>query len=322
MLYREKLDPIAVKECRERILAAHTIALLPHHKPDGDALSACTALELFCRAHGVKVETIFPGGIPDDVPYPPQPLLAQHHTVVPDLLISCDTANQERLYLPPAFQAVPLIVIDHHVSNTLHKRAAHAFVVPEAASTCELVYVLLKEWGHPIDAHVAAPLLYGILYDTQCFRTSNTSAQTLEIAAALVASGAPLPALALRLTQKKDAAVVRLWGELMQRSQVSADNRVLWTSCTQADLAAYNLNEAATAGVVNQLAMMAPQDICIVFTEESDGVSRASLRSKNADVNELVKPFGGGGHRRAAGASSPLPLLEFIDAILTAAKRA
>lgn len=304
----------ALRTAWQVINDADTIALLPHYKPDGDALSACAALERVLRQHNKQVETIYPGGMPDQLPHQPEPLLNNTHTVVPDLLISCDTANAERLYLPDAFADVPLMVIDHHVSNSLGERATHTFLAPEASSTCEVLHFLLQEWSIEVDTPLADILLYGILSDTQCFRTSNTSGQTLAVAGDLVHRGANLYEMAGAMTQRDNPAIISLWGELLSTAEYN--HRAIWTTCTQEQLKKHTLDESALAGVVNQLASMSTLDIAILFYEEENGRSKASLRSKQTNVNALAQHFGGGGHVRAAGLSSEEPLKIVVEKVL------
>lgn len=296
------------------IAAAETITLLPHYKPDGDALSSCAALEQALRQLDKKVETIYPGGIPDQVPHLPHPLHNNTHTFVPDLLISCDTANADRLYLPAAFADTPLIIIDHHVSNSLGDRATHTFLAPEASSTCELLHSLFQEWNVEIDERLAEILLYGVVSDTQCFRTSNTSGETLAVAGDLVSRGANLYEMAGSMTQRDNPAIISLWGELL--SSAEHNHSAIWAICTQEQLQRHNLDDSALAGVVNQLASMSTIDIAILFYEQEDGKSKASLRSKKTNVNAIANQFGGGGHVRAAGLSSDDGLDVLVEKVL------
>ena len=297
------------------IMQARTITLLPHYKPDGDALSSCAALEYVLHRHDKQVETIYPGGMPSTIPTPPNPLHKGFHSIVPNLLISCDTANAERLYLPEEFADVPLIVIDHHISNSLGDRATHTFMDATAASTCELLYSLLQTWGERIDTELANRLMFGVLTDTQCFRTSNTTASTLRIAADLVEAGADLNGMAQRMTQHKDENVIALWGMLM--SHVKRDGSgLMWAVCLQEDLKEFGVDESALEGFVNQLAQMTPMDITALFYEQEDGSVKVSFRSKERDVNALAGQFGGGGHIRAAGMTSTESIKETIKKVM------
>ena len=308
------LSEESLRSAWDLIVAAINITLLTHYKPDGDALSSCAALEHVLRRHGKKVETIYPGGTPDQVPHSPSPLHNNSHTVVPDLLIACDTASADRLYLPESFAAVPLIVIDHHVSNSLGDRATHTFLTPAASSTCEVLHYLFAEWGEEIDERLAEILLYGVVSDTQCFRTSNTSGETLAVAGDLVSRGANLYDMAGSMTQRDNPAIISLWGDLLGSAE--HNHRAIWTTCTQKQLRNHNLDDSALAGVVNQLASMSTIDIAILFYEQEDGKSKASLRSKNTNVNALANQFGGGGHVRAAGLSSDESLAVLVDKVL------
>jgi len=305
-----QFDPKRIFYSQRLIKEAHNILLLAHHNPDGDSLSACAALEYALRAQGKCVETAYPGGHVESVPITPAPLYNASHTIDPDILINCDGAHKDRLYLPSSIASCPLINIDHHISNSINGTVN--LVAPEASSTCELVAQLLELWNMPYSQEIAQALLFGIMQDTQVFRTSNTTATTLNIVSALLDAGADITQLKAYLTQHSSPTVIKLWGDLYRNIQCNASKTAIWVVCDKQLFAQHHLDETALLGFINTLANITTIDVCILFYEQSDGLSKVSLRSQSTDVNAIAQQFGGGGHVNAAGITSTEALTKLV----------
>ena len=82
------------------------------------------------------------------------------------------------------------------------------------------------------------------------------------------------------------------------------------------DMQRYGVESADLTGLVNEVMKLRDTDCAILIREEENKV-RLSLRSKrHTDVNQLANElFGGGGHTRAAGATSFLSLSETVKVV-------
>ncbi len=293
------------------IQSAGKITLLTHHKPDADGISACAALAHILQKLGKELETIYPSKPEFPLKRVAKTELIASHTQIPELLIACDTANYDRLYYPDAFRNIPLINIDHHISNSLNGK--FNFLNFTASSTCEVVYRLICEWDRTLlDTYVAECLLMGILYDSQVFHTQATSPQTLRTSAELMELGANLFELKSELLSNKSPGVIALWGKILETVQLSANNKAAWVIISQDDLKKYNVGFSSLIGFSNFLWEISGVDITLVFYEMETGETKVSLRSKQSDVNELASRFGGGGHKNASGILSNRPIYEFM----------
>lgn len=306
----EQSSPV-IKQAWELIKQAQKITLLTHQKPDADGISACAALCAVLEKMGKKVEAIYPDKPESSLKRAPSNISIGKHQQIPDLLIACDTANYDRLYFPKDFHAIPLINIDHHISNRLN--GVCNIVNAAVSSTCELLYNLFCIWDEScIDTHVANCLLFGLLYDSQVFHTQATTSQTLRVAAQLIDHGADLFQLKTELLTNKNPEIIKLWGEVLLHIQISPSGKAAWVGVTQADLKKYNLTSASLVGFSNFLWEISGIDITLVFYETSSGHTKVSLRSKVSDVNELASHFGGGGHKNAAGILSDRPMFDLM----------
>lgn len=294
---------------------AQKIILLTHRNPDPDGISACAALATFFEQMGKKVEAIYPTPPESSIQRQPKNVSINKHHYIPDVIIAVDTADYERLYYPEAFKNIPLINIDHHISNTIIGTVN--LNNPQAASTCEELYEIMFAWDKSLINHyVAECLLYGILYDSQVFHTQSTSANTLRIAANLMDYGVNLFNLTIELLSNKNPQIVALWGKILSNVTITPSGKAAWVCITQADLKAHNLGAPSIIGFNNFLAQISGVDVTIVFYETETGQTKISLRSKVYDVNKLAQHFGGGGHKNAAGILSNKPLTHIIDEII------
>ena len=208
------------------------------------------------------------------------------------------------------FARVPRIVIDHHASNQVDGPAD--WVDPKAAATCEMVTLLALRLGIPLDIDggaMATALMGGIVMDTATFAHPNATPRTLVVSAALVEAGAPLSDISRRLYRTKPDAQLRLFGVVLDRLESADDGRVVWSSITEADIAATGAERAHSEGIIDLLSQAEAAEVAILF-KEAGRATRVSVRTKpgGVDATVLTGRFGGGGHARAAGASIDAPL--------------
>jgi bifunctional oligoribonuclease and PAP phosphatase NrnA len=299
------------------IQKAKKITLLTHKKPDADGISACAALAHMLEKYDKDIEAIYPSPAESDtIQRQPRNVLINKHTIIPDLIIVCDTANYDRMYYPEEFKQIPLINIDHHVSNAI--KGNYNFVNPLAASTCDYLFLILKHWDKScIDKYIAECLLFGMLYDTQVFQTNATQARTLRIAADLMDYGADLYALKTELLCNKNPKIIALWAHVLGSVKITPSGKAAYALVTNADLQELGVTSAGLAGFSNFFAQISGIDVSALFYEIEPGVTSVSLRSKTTDVNALAGKFGGGGHKFAAGITSKKPIHELAQEIMS-----
>ena len=162
----------------------------------------------------------------------------------------------------------------------------------------------------------------GIVMDTATFAHPNATPRTLTVAAALVEAGAPLSEISRRLYRSKPDAQLRLFGLVLAGLESVDDGRVVWSTLTDADLAATGATAAHSEGIIDLLSQAEDAEVTIVFKEQGSA-TRISVRTRpdGVDATVLTGAFGGGGHSRAAGATVALPLAVARDAVVLEARR-
>lgn len=293
------------------VAKAKKITILGHFRPDGDVISSCAAVSYLLNKQKKKVETIYPNKPEFYIKRKPKNTLINKHKQVPDLLIALDTATYDRCYFPDNFKQIPIINIDHHISNVI--QGTYNFIDTCASSTCEMLFYLFKQIKSiTIDTYVAECLLCGILYDSQIFRTQATTPTTLEASAKLMKYGANLYKLKNEITANKNPEIVKLWGKILSNVKVTKKGKAAWAYMTQQDLKKNNIKLSSLIGFNNFLSQIMGIDITLLFYETKDKKTKVSLRSKKSDVDKLASKFGGGGHKNAAGILSDIPIKKLI----------
>lgn len=276
-----------------------------HVHPDGDSIGSMLALGLSLAMAGKKVEMVCQEDVPSVFEFlEGQQLIRKQQSLPPEVLISVDCAEKDRLAMPSDIWETPGLVsinIDHHVTNLGF--ADYNFIDANASATGELIYRLLKEGNLPVNQAVATAVYTAIATDTGFFRFANTSSLAFELAAGLVRDYRIEPAkVAEQVHEQKSFNSVRLLGEVLSTLQLGNGGRVAWMLLSQKMLALYPVENEETESFVSYARSIEGVEIGILFKELKPGEIKLSWRSTSAvDVSKLAGYFGGGGHARAAG---------------------
>jgi phosphoesterase RecJ-like protein len=294
----------------ERIANADRILLLTHINPDGDAIGSL--LGLWHALHGLGKQA-FPfasSPLPSYTEWLPGAehiQVYQHDNPIPDvdLVILADTANlgrAGRIYdeHAVALGALPIVVIDHHVTND--GGGVLNLIRPASASACELLYTLFRALHVPITPDMATCLLLGLTTDTQSFQTSATKAESLHIAAELIDHGADHGRIVHEVYYALPSSSALLIGKAM--AEMRRDGPIVWTVISQAMSRSTGAEDEAADEVVRMMQRIEGVRALAMFKERQDGTTKISLRSKPPiNVAALAQLWGGGGHAQAAGAT-------------------
>jgi phosphoesterase RecJ-like protein len=304
--------------------AAPSVAVLSHVNPEGDAIGSTLAATLALRAAGKLTAAFNADPVPPGLRH--LPAVDEIRRALPcDQAYACylvlDTSDLARTggLLDGRRPSVVVLNVDHHAGNS--RFGDVNWVEPEASSAGEMVYRLLREADLPVSAEAAANLYAAILTDTGGFRYGNTTAESLRVAAELVAAGAAPEAIARGLTANRMLGEWRLLAEVLAGLTVGAGGRVAWIEVTAAARARAGVELEVTEDFIDYARNLAGVQIAVAFKELSADEVRVSLRSTGSvDVARLASAFGGGGHRNAAGCTVRGRLATAKAAVLAAAE--
>ncbi len=315
MIDRSQLEAAAAA-----IRAADAVALACHVGPDGDALGSMIGFGTAARDAGKKVVAGFgsPYVVPSNLSFLPTDLLVapDDFPEEPALMVVFDAGSPDRLAElgSAASDAGTLIVIDHHVTN--QGFGDIQLVDPTAAATGVLVADLLGVLGWPITPDVATCLHTALVTDTGRFQYSNTSPETLRLAADLVAAGARPELISQKVYEEAPFGFLVVAGGALSRAVLDADLGMVSTVVTEDDLDSAGIDWGDIDNLINTLRLAEEADVAVLAKVHSDERVKLSLRSRGAtDVGALAQELGGGGHRLASGFTYDGPAEEAIEEV-------
>lgn len=306
---------------------AKRILLIPHQHPDGDALGSCLAMyhylqaigktsSVFCRTE-VSPRLGFLAGadrVSDD-----ETLWSE----TPDLVIVFDSGDLRYAgvhdYLAGLTRKPTIIAIDHHITN--ERYGDINIVDPAASSTAEIVYRLFVAMGIRPTHVMATALLTGLLTDTDNFTNAATTPGALLAGTALMLAGGNRDAIIASVFQNKTMETLTLWGISFSRLQKNETLGLVYTHVSAEDMAHVGAKETDVEGIVNHLNLIGDWRATLLLKGLADGSFKGSFRTTKSDldVSLVAKHLGGGGHRKAAGFSTPGPVDEALARVFDAA---
>lgn len=311
-----------VERIRALLSTACHVQLISHVDPDGDAIGSLLGLGWLLRAQGKEVLLTCDDAVPEPYAWLPGSDEIRPPLATPswprDLLICLDCSDLLRMGQLAKSQAgelpVPLINIDHHVTNT--RFGVVNLVEPGCVATAQLVLVLADALGWDLSPSSALCLLTGIVTDTRGLRTSNVDAPVLRAVLRLAEAGASLSEITRRTLDQRPLNVVRLWGEAIGRLRL--EDGIVWTEVTREMLARWPSSQDGMTGLSNFLAGVQEANVIAVFVERDDGrtVDVGLRAAPGYDVSGAAVRLGGGGHPQASGCTLEGDLREVRERVL------
>jgi phosphoesterase RecJ-like protein len=286
---------------------ASSIAMACHVGPDGDALGSMLALAVAASKQGKKVQPSFGPPFEPVMTYRflPMELLVAPSAVAaePELMVTFDSGNLDRIgdLANNVRAARQVIVVDHHAAGS-EPFGDLRLIDAQASSTAELTFHLLETADWPIDAEVATCLLTGIVTDTGRFQYSNTSPDTLRVAARLVELGARPELIGQHVYEEEAFGFLGAAGAVMQRAVLVPERNLVWSVLYQSDLTGNGLELSQTDSLIDLVRLPIEAAVAMLLKEHEPGLFKGSLRSRGqVDVGSVAATLGGGGHHNAAG---------------------
>ncbi len=280
------------------LLAHDNFEILTHANPDGDTLGSGFALCLALQHLG-KNARVITTNIPKDFVFLTEGVLAQDFDA--QTIVSVDVADEKLLGdNRDVYSGRIMLCIDHHCINKVS--APLKCVDPEAAANCEILFDIFEKMGVPVEGKIATCLYTGIATDTGCFKYGNTTSRTMRIAADLLDSGVPAPAINKVMFDTKTKIKLRLEQAVYRGMEFYADDRCAIITITCDMLRALGASEEDAEGLANLPREIEGVRMGITIREKEDGTFKVSVRSdKEANAAAFCARFGGGGHTEAAG---------------------
>lgn len=302
-----------------RYLEAHdNYEILTHAYPDGDTLGSGFALCMALQQIG-KNARVITTNVPSKFLYLLNGVKQQLFNA--ETIISTDVAADSLLgsNMSKYIGKVDLC-IDHHGSNTF--TAKHKFVDKFAAANCEIIYKLLLRMNVKITEEIANCLYTGISTDTGCFRYTNTTSETMRVAASLMELGCDTTYINKTMFETKSKEKILLEHAVYDTIMYCADGKCAIIYTTLDMLKQLDIGDDEMEGLASIPRQIEGVLIGITMREKDGGFFKVSVRTNgNINASDFCSQFGGGGHPAAAGCTIEGDLKTARNKLIEAAEK-
>jgi phosphoesterase RecJ-like protein len=294
-------------EIRKQIISVikdkniRNIAIVMHNNPDGDCIGSAVALEEALKYNGKKVDIIIHNKIPEKF----ASIIGKNRInkyIIPyegktyDILFMLDVADFNRTYYDAQYIAKKTIIIDHHLNNSIPK--VNYYLNELDSSAGMTVYKLIKALS-PITKSIATAIYLTIRSDTGNFKNANTTSEAHDMASELLTSGADMQLINL-IYDDRTISYVKLMGTVLSNIKIDKKNKIVSLIISRSDIINSDSNMKEAGLIIDLIKHIEGIDMAFIFIENNERVI-VKARSKQIDVSEIIKEFGGGGHKCSAG---------------------
>jgi phosphoesterase RecJ-like protein len=308
----------SITALQAKILPGQKAVITTHFNPDSDAIGSSLAWQQYLTSKGLDVQVIVPSAVSQNLQWmtgasailnAENPLhKVQVGALVDqaDWIFCLDFSGLQRLHHLSSFvkhARGKKVVIDHHLDP--EDFADYYYHRTTAASTCELIYDLIVEWGDEelISEEIGACLYSGIMTDTGSFRHPNTTAHVHEVVANLIKLGVNTNAIHRKIFDSASIDRLKFLGHILaNRLEYLAEYHLAIMWITEEDLNQFNSQAGDTEGIVNYGLQIAGAIWSILMIARPDGIKFSFRSIEPFAVNTFAATyFEGGGHKNASG---------------------
>lgn len=298
---------LELKDAVKKLKAAKKIIVTAHVIPDGDAVGSSLALYRMLRTLNKDVRVFIDDTIRKNLEALPDFDKIERPTdgekLEGDLLVILDTQLDRIGGMRQATEGIPILNIDHHVTNA--GVGVDLYLDDKAAATCEIIFEMSKLLKAKLDKETATCLYTGIATDTGFFNYANTRPSTLRAAAELLEAGVEPHKVSEQMEKK---SLTDVMGEIdaLQTIKIFFEGKAAGLFIDEE----LSKQIESTEGFIDLIRIIDGVDVAFLLHCKAENYCRVSMRSKTVDVAKIAHNLGGGGHVRAAGCSINAPFDE------------
>jgi phosphoesterase RecJ-like protein len=308
----------SISAVQAKLLPGQKAVITTHFNPDSDAIGSSLAWQHYLTLKGLDAQVIVPSAVAQNLQWMPgasailnaenpihkvqiAPLIDQA-----DWIFCLDFSGLQRIHQLSSLvnhARGTKVVIDHHLDP--EDFADYYYHRTIAASTCELIYDLIVEWGDEelISEEMGTCMYSGIMTDTGSFRHPNTTAHVHEVVASLIKLGVNTNAVHRKIFDSASIDRLKFLGHILaNRLEYLSEYHLALMWITEEDLVQFNSQAGDTEGIVNYGLQIAGAIWAILLIARPDGIKLSFRSIEPFAVNTFAATyFEGGGHKNASG---------------------
>lgn len=324
---------VGIREAANFMKNTESALVVCHVSPDGDAVGSALALVRILHLMGKKAAVTAPSPIPHFLSFMTQGEDFEYKKNMEDSfesVITVDVASISQLGTLSHLADITDFMIDHHAFG---EAFADNLIMPSVSAAGEIIakiyQTLIEDGAVCRDGRISSYLYAAISSDTGSFKYSNTTPETLRIAAELTedinnSNGMKTDEIARLLHDTMNENDIKLFSLVTGALKKYENGTVVGALLTSQKIRLAGLDESDLGGAVDITRKTEGALVAFVLKQNSQDPTsfKLSVRSNaDIDVAQVCSVFGGGGHIRAAGAtvkaSSPGKALESVVNLLS-----
>jgi phosphoesterase RecJ-like protein len=299
----------------DEIRSCTVAVVIGHIGPDGDCIHSQIAMQKMLQSLGVEAHLVNAGPFNRKEISQYEPLFASHVDKQlkerNPLVVMVDCSTLDRIgYLSSEIEGLTILTVDHHSSGTPF--GDFAYIVPKSYSTTLCIMQLYKAFEVEITEEIANHLFFGFATDTGFFKFIGPyRGETFNLVGELINKGVSPNEIYLQMDGGKTLSSRKFLAKLLERSESHLQGRLMIVIETEQDIAEFGDAERPSDELYANLLGVEGVQAVLYFKIDSPDVWEVGFRSSHfssLDVGKISSEFGGGGHRKAAGATISSPL--------------
>jgi len=292
------------QEIIQSIIDVNNIAIVMHDNPDSDAIGSAIALENALKQMNKQVTIITQNKIKKkylDVFGKNRVNKINIPNDFFDILFVLDCSEECRINLDIRDYSNKIIVIDHHNGFEPY---GDIYWCEDVIANSMLIYKLIKMMMDVglnvlLNSKIATALYMGIRSDSFNFRNPNVTPETHEICSELLKYNADTEYI--NELEKYSRGILKL--EIFAFNSLLYDEhyKIIYTIITKDMIDSTHSTFEDASQIIDVLKLIKNVDVALLFIS-AKGKIYIKARSTKYNVSKVMKQFGGGGHKLAAGA--------------------
>lgn len=305
------------------IKAYDKIIIHRHNKPDGDAMGSQIGLKHILKENYKDKQVYMVGDAAGQYSFMEDSVMDELTDDCFDnaLCIIVDCGSKALINDTRYERAACTLRFDHHIFD--QKIADYEAVDTSYESCCGLITRFAIECALRVPPLAAKSLFTGMVTDSGRFRYDATTARTFRHAAFLLEQQFSMSDVYHNL-YSEDYESKKLRASFLLRVNFTEHN-VAYIYTSYEELKKLGTDTfTISRGMVNTMADIKGVDIWVNFTEIENDSVLCELRSSCYNINPIAKKYGGGGHKKASGATvankeTAMQMLHDLDLLATEA---
>jgi phosphoesterase RecJ-like protein len=288
--------------------------IIGHEYPDSDSIHSQICVGDLLEQLGKRSHLVSTGPFTrtEILPYKDQFLghVPQQLDTETTLVVIVDCSSPDRIgYLAEEVKPFTIAVIDHHASGDTFGDIR--YIDSKSFSVTYMVYHIFNTLGLDINEQTAHMLLYGMATDTGYFRHIGPyRGEIFAAAAELIELGGSPRDIHSGMYGQKSFASRKLLGLLLSRMEQAYDGHLIYTWETAEEMEYFGELNRDSETLYGQMLSIYGCQVILYIRENinPEGTCTVGFRAhgdSKIDVGKIASEFGGGGHRKASGATIP-----------------